>query len=303
MNSLAKKNKTLRSFGFTLIEVMVVVVVIGILALITVVSYNAVVKYARDTTLRSDLSNAAKLIQAGGGGETTSFPSTIKTSPDVGLSLSYTGNPEAFCINGQMTTGSSTTYMYYDSVSASIKAGACSGKTVFESEYGGMPKNYVKDDAFSLLNDSSGWILWTSSTNDPLTVRAGTASDPIPNKPVLVITNATARTVTWMGLAGPVDWANLQSGLSYKRSVWIRKIGSFTGGIYPFAVNDDDATNYTLSGGDMVTITSSWSKVSRTSSAFKNGNAGNLFISSFSEDQFSVTGWTLEIQDPQLIKV
>lgn len=56
--------------GFTIVELLIVIVVIGILAAITVVAYNGVQNRAYDTTVQSDLSsiaNKVKLYEADNG--------------------------------------------------------------------------------------------------------------------------------------------------------------------------------------------------------------------------------------------
>lgn len=44
--------------GFTIVELLIVVVVIAILAAITLVAFNGISNQAREATLKSDLSNA-----------------------------------------------------------------------------------------------------------------------------------------------------------------------------------------------------------------------------------------------------
>ena len=43
--------------GFTIVELLIVIVVIGILAAITIVAYNGIQGRAHDTTVQSDLRN------------------------------------------------------------------------------------------------------------------------------------------------------------------------------------------------------------------------------------------------------
>lgn len=59
------------SDGFTIVELLIVIVVIGILAAITVVSYNGVTNRANDVSVRSDLANLGKqlTVHVTGGGE------------------------------------------------------------------------------------------------------------------------------------------------------------------------------------------------------------------------------------------
>lgn len=54
----AKKQK-----GFTIVELLIVVVVIAILAAITIVSYNGITNRANDATVQSDLATISKKIQ------------------------------------------------------------------------------------------------------------------------------------------------------------------------------------------------------------------------------------------------
>lgn len=55
----AKKQK-----GFTIVELLIVIVVIGILAAIVIVAFNGIQNRANDTALKSDLANFAKKIEA-----------------------------------------------------------------------------------------------------------------------------------------------------------------------------------------------------------------------------------------------
>lgn len=71
-NSIAK-----RQHGFTIVELLVVMVVIGILAAISLVSYNGVTKKAIESSLASDLSNFKKQLEMHYI-ENDIFPSEIK---------------------------------------------------------------------------------------------------------------------------------------------------------------------------------------------------------------------------------
>lgn len=50
--------------GFTIVELLIVIVVIGILAAISIVAYSGVQNRAHDTTIKSDLSNLSRQIGA-----------------------------------------------------------------------------------------------------------------------------------------------------------------------------------------------------------------------------------------------
>lgn len=60
---LSGETKRPRGFGFTIVELLIVVVVVAILAAITIVSYNGITKSSTETLMRSDLNTAAKKLR------------------------------------------------------------------------------------------------------------------------------------------------------------------------------------------------------------------------------------------------
>lgn len=55
-----KLNRILKSSGFTIVELLIVIVVIAILATVSIVAYNGIQNRAHVSTVQSDFSNAAK---------------------------------------------------------------------------------------------------------------------------------------------------------------------------------------------------------------------------------------------------
>jgi len=49
--------------GFTIVEIIIVIVVIGILAAITIVAYNGIQQRSRDTQRKSDIAQVAKVLE------------------------------------------------------------------------------------------------------------------------------------------------------------------------------------------------------------------------------------------------
>ncbi len=68
--------------GFTIVELLIVIVVIGILASITVVAYRGVQTRSRNVTRTSEASQAAKLL--------TAYKSTNDSYPPIGSGAGYT---------------------------------------------------------------------------------------------------------------------------------------------------------------------------------------------------------------------
>jgi len=52
-----------KAYGFTIVELLIVIVVIGILAAITIVAYTGIQNRAHDTTVKSDLSSLARKLE------------------------------------------------------------------------------------------------------------------------------------------------------------------------------------------------------------------------------------------------
>jgi prepilin-type N-terminal cleavage/methylation domain-containing protein len=103
--------------GFTIVELLIVIVVIGILAAITIVAYNGIQDRARSATLTSDLTTSAKQLKIDQA-TNSSYPATLPEAngnrglkASAGTTYSYTVNnavtPQTFCLsatNGTMVS-------------------------------------------------------------------------------------------------------------------------------------------------------------------------------------------------------
>jgi uncharacterized protein (TIGR02145 family)/prepilin-type N-terminal cleavage/methylation domain-containing protein len=115
--------------GFTIVELLIVIVVIGILAAIVIVAYNGISDQARVATLQSDLSNARTTLEAA---NTTSgaYPADLSSAVSAGLKASngttyaynHTTGPDGYCLTA---TNSSTSYYIDTSSHTSPTPGVC----------------------------------------------------------------------------------------------------------------------------------------------------------------------------------
>ena len=124
------KAKTKLRAGFTIVELVVVIAVIGILATITVVSYGAWHKSTLSAQVKSDLNGAASAMESArtfNNAYPTTLPSTITASNGVTLTLS--GGGATYCIDGASTTDPTIVY-YVDSTIKDKGAlqGTCIGR-------------------------------------------------------------------------------------------------------------------------------------------------------------------------------
>lgn len=97
--------------GFTIVELLVVVVVIGILATITVVSYNGITKAAEESVLKSNLATLEKKITVdsitndGGYSESTIEENLYTESAGTITRYRY-GTTDSYCIDSTTKNGS-----------------------------------------------------------------------------------------------------------------------------------------------------------------------------------------------------
>jgi prepilin-type N-terminal cleavage/methylation domain-containing protein len=120
-----------KNSGFTIVELLIVIVVIGILAAITIVAYNGIAQRATVATLVSDLNGASKRLKLDQV-TSTGYPATTSLADNgnglkasAGTTYQYTVdntvNPQTFCL-----TATNGTTSYYSNQSGSPQPGACS---------------------------------------------------------------------------------------------------------------------------------------------------------------------------------
>lgn len=146
-----------RSEGFTIVELLIVIVVIAILAAITIVSYNGIQKRAAESAVKSDLRNAATALEVAaidGPSTVTSFPSSVKASGKVGLSLSTPTGGSRYCINGSYQ---GTSVIFYYDANSGIQTGSCSGAVISGSLIGtgSAPTLVTIEDNFNRANSTT----------------------------------------------------------------------------------------------------------------------------------------------------
>lgn len=116
--------------GFTIVELLIVIVVIGILAAITIVAYNGIQNRARTATVTSQLNQAAQKIavwQADNPGQSPAALTDVGVSDTDSVLFQYTVNnsvsPTTFCVTA--TSGSITYYIDHNGNAAA--PGVCAG--------------------------------------------------------------------------------------------------------------------------------------------------------------------------------
>jgi prepilin-type N-terminal cleavage/methylation domain-containing protein len=110
--------------GFTIIELLVVIVVIGILAAIITVAFNGISEKAAVASLKSDLKNISTQISVYKVNN-SSLPATISDFKKSTLTdVEYTVDGDSYCMSASNANKPGTKF-YISTQSATIKDGAC----------------------------------------------------------------------------------------------------------------------------------------------------------------------------------
>jgi len=192
--------------GFTIVELLIVIVIIGILAAITIVSFNGVSQRATSASLSADLTNAAKQLKLD---QVTlgQFPATLAAAnsgagikASNGAVLQYTfsaASPQFFCI-----TATKGTTSYYIDQSGIAASGTCPGYVAG----GGSPVNTFTSITWS-LQSTPGTTTWSAvaSSSDGVKLVAGASNGNL-------YTSADSG-VTWTQrtIAGTHNWSMIVS--------------------------------------------------------------------------------------------
>lgn len=153
----ALKHKN-QHIGFTVVELLIVIVVIGILAAVTIVSYNGVTNRAKALAVTNSLKHASEEVQLNmlEGQVLTQLPSTITPDKDVVLSLagSKSGTKE-YCINAYRITPP-VEMKSYDSANREIRPYLCPGVLIGSPLGGSIPDVPI---GVNMVADFSQWEL------------------------------------------------------------------------------------------------------------------------------------------------
>ena len=131
--------------GFTIVELLIVIVVIAILAAITIVAYNGIQNRASDTVIQNDLRTIGnKIMQFAQTSNTESVPITTGELTTLSLKVSSGSYGTHYFPSGTPTIGYNLAYCSHSGSNFALIAGSKSGKTfVFRD-------GTVKEGSFAL---------------------------------------------------------------------------------------------------------------------------------------------------------
>lgn len=245
--------------GFTIVELLIVIVIIGILAAITIVAYRGINDRAILTSMKFDLSEASKSMElskvSSDDNYPANLPSSVKPSNGNVLQLTTVGDPNSdYCINAY-GTGNKV---------ASIRTGGiiqdylCSGPTIGTPAGGSVPTaprgTNLLGAGFSNWT-TSGNISYNSSTGEM--VCSGTGSGTA-TSPLMRVDSPTSGTFRYEAYASSPSSTRPTSG-SYVGSSYFAANGTSP------AYNASSPTAYTGNGhAPVLPSLSNWHTVSWT---------------------------------------
>lgn len=161
-NSLIASTKKTnnRNCGFTMVEILVVLFVIGVLVGISVVGYGSWRKNVVTSQIKSDLRGVAGAMESArnfGSAYPTTLPTTFKPSEDITLTYKG-GNSKTYCIEAISSQNSSLIFRYDIFEKKEPQSGACAvfGPTVTNLMHNPNPISaaYWKSSTDSLMSAS-----------------------------------------------------------------------------------------------------------------------------------------------------
>ncbi len=250
-----------KSVGFTIVELLIVVVVIAILAAITIVAYNGVTQRAKVSTLQSYLSSAGRLIETAKiSSGTDQYPETlaaakVQTASNATTGYTFSNTPPAsFCLYAY---DGSTRYIV-SSDNLSPRVGTCSISNLVSN-----PSLSANQTGWSTMGYGSGGTASSART-------AGIG----PTGGYAVRSTWTTASTSGGHSSAMNTTQPIISGRTYTISAWVRSNQTTNNGLIR-AEYGSGQTSYNT-GATTTLPTNTWVRLSVTFTADQNASSLNI---------------------------
>ena len=215
-NMVFGSSKASTSPAFTIIELLIVIVIIGILVAITAVAYNGITKQAKEASLKSELKQAgAQLILASNQNKPLNTDSLPK-DPNVTYSLAIAPNNKDFCLSATNTNINTT---YNTTQAGGMNEGSCAKLLACPTNYIEVPGNsYYGTTNFCVMKYEAknvGGVATSQATGTPWVnmnqTNAKTAAQT-PGAGYHLITEPEWMTIAMNVINNPVNWSTGKVG-------------------------------------------------------------------------------------------
>lgn len=235
-------NKQSNNRGFTIVELLIVIVVIGILAAITIVAFNGISARARVASMKSDLENSVKLLElAKVNAGTDLYPADINAAglkATTGSTYAYQPNntavPASYCLT---ITNAGVSY-FVTNLNTVPSPGGCSG---ILSNGTSCPSNYIVVPGNSSFGTSEFCVMKYEAKN-----YAGVATSQAASTPWVSITQAAAASQSSSACSGchlitEAEWMTIAANVLSVSSNW--SSGTVGSGYIYSGHNDNSPSN------------------------------------------------------------
>ncbi len=161
---MVKRNK---KRGFTIVELLIVIVVIAILTAIVTVSYSGIQKRATASVMQETLRDIAKLFVAKNIKTQTypdNLPGSISVPDAMGLALSQVSTTSEFCLN--ITSSRYNDLLWHTTQDLVISEGLCSGEVIVGSIIGDYTGTVNPPPSAAVIVEGDGGGLTAETSED-----------------------------------------------------------------------------------------------------------------------------------------
>ena len=205
-----------KQFGFTIVELLIVVVVIAILAAITIVAYNGIQNRAKNSATQSAAAQISKKISVWQVTNADQIPgdlATVGVTEAGGSNYEYTANSTSWCAT---VTTNGVSY-YVSNASKNPKAGGCAGHAQNGTA---VITNFIRNTSVETNTNLVGSI---GTPNARLIERLNGINAYSGNYALRITSTAGGN----MGGFGSITTDSLPNG-EYTGSMWVRSSMVFT---------------------------------------------------------------------------
>ena len=195
------QNQKKSTVGFTIVELLIVIIIIAILATIVTVAYNGIRKQTVKSVLKDTLAQTTQAMEAAAvdTGNFASLPTSIKIANNVGVALTQVSDANTtFCVNATYKTYNDI--VFHVSKGGSAEEGLCEGEVVavlgdYNYEAGGAALDPTMASSVGSAS-ANGAMQFNATTNENWT-QVSLSWNAVPGATQYRLNHKSSAAATW----------------------------------------------------------------------------------------------------------